>query len=160
MRVGSRSMRTRFAIASSFPDFRLALSRLQAHATFSHVAASPALHKRGSPSLTRYQPRARRRCFPLDPQNAMAKSPGPYLIDGFPRSLSNMQAFEELVGQPQFMLFLDVSEEEMLCRLRNRGLSSGRTDDNEARRCALHSSRDSIQAAHSAESMMEASPRW
>ena len=62
--------------------------------------------------------------------NAMAGRAGPFLIDGFPRSISNLEAFESAVGSPAFMLFLDVSEAEMEARLLNRGLSSGRSDDN------------------------------
>jgi adenylate kinase family enzyme len=45
--------------------------------------------------------------------NAMAGRAGPFLIDGFPRSISNLEAFESAVGSPAFMLFLDVSEAEM-----------------------------------------------
>jgi len=63
-------------------------------------------------------------------QQAMAGCSGPFLIDGFPRSISNLEAFESAVGQPAFMLFLDVSETEMEQRLLKRGLSSGRSDDN------------------------------
>jgi len=63
-------------------------------------------------------------------RKAMAGSSGPFLIDGFPRSLSNLRAFEEGVSACKFMLFLEVSEAEMEARLLNRGLSSGRSDDN------------------------------
>jgi len=62
--------------------------------------------------------------------DAMSGS-GPFLIDGFPRSLSNLEAFEACGQEPAFMLFLEVSEDEMLQRLAHRGLSSGRSDDNE-----------------------------
>lgn len=66
-------------------------------------------------------------------QLAMARSRGPFLIDGFPRSLENLEAFERRRLSPGvFMLFLEVSEEVMLQRLRLRGESSGRSDDNEA----------------------------
>jgi adenylate kinase family enzyme len=60
-------------------------------------------------------------------QAAMARSRGPFLVDGFPRSLDNLKAFEKELPQGVFMLFLDVSEDVML-----RGESSGRSDDNEA----------------------------
>merc|ERR1719327_214259 len=63
-------------------------------------------------------------------RKAMSESDGPFLIDGFPRSLSNLRAFEEVVTPCKFMLFLEVSEAEMEARLINRGLSSGRSDDN------------------------------
>lgn len=61
---------------------------------------------------------------------AMAGGPGPFLIDGFPRSISNLEAFEQTVRPANFMLFLEVSEAEMEARLLNRGKSSGRSDDN------------------------------
>lgn len=65
-------------------------------------------------------------------QAAMAHHQGPFLIDGFPRSLANLSAFEALLSPCAFMLFLDVSEDVMLERLLLRGESSGRSDDNEA----------------------------
>ena len=61
---------------------------------------------------------------------AMDGQRGPFLIDGFPRSLSNLEAFEAEMGSCAFMLFLEVSEEEMEARLLKRGETSGRTDDN------------------------------
>ena len=61
---------------------------------------------------------------------AMEGSAGPFLIDGFPRSLSNLEAFETSVRPAAFMLFLEVSEDEMEARLLNRGQTSGRSDDN------------------------------
>ena len=63
-------------------------------------------------------------------QQAMADHAGPFLIDGFPRSIANLEAFEGAVCSPTFMLFLDVTEAEMESRLLKRGLSSGRSDDN------------------------------
>ncbi len=63
-------------------------------------------------------------------RSAMAGHSGPFLIDGFPRSLSNLEAFEAEMGSAAFMLFLEVSEAEMEARLLKRGLSSGRSDDN------------------------------
>lgn len=63
-------------------------------------------------------------------RSAMAGRAGPFLIDGFPRSLSNLEAFEAEMGAASFMLFLEVSEAEMEARLLKRGLSSGRSDDN------------------------------
>jgi len=63
-------------------------------------------------------------------RSAMAGRAGPFLIDGFPRSLSNLEAFEAEMGPATFMLFLEVSETEMEARLLKRGLSSGRSDDN------------------------------
>ena len=66
-------------------------------------------------------------------RNAMAGESGPFLIDGFPRSLENLEAFEADVGNAAFMLFLKVSEEEMEKRLLKRGETSGRSDDNARR---------------------------
>ena len=63
-------------------------------------------------------------------RTAMSGQKGPFLIDGFPRSLSNLEAFEAEMGPAAFMLFLEVSEAEMEARLLKRGLSSGRSDDN------------------------------
>jgi len=60
----------------------------------------------------------------------MAGERGPFLIDGFPRSVSNLEAFEAEIGTCCFMLFLRVSESEMEARLLKRGESSGRSDDN------------------------------
>jgi len=63
-------------------------------------------------------------------QNAMGGERGPFLIDGFPRSISNLEAFEATFGSAAFMLFLQVSESEMESRLLKRGATSGRSDDN------------------------------
>jgi len=52
------------------------------------------------------------------------------LIDGFPRSLDNLEGFEQQVGMCSLTLFFDVSEDVMEARLLERGKSSGRTDDN------------------------------
>lgn len=41
-------------------------------------------------------------------QNAMGGERGPFLIDGFPRSISNLEAFEATFGSAAFMLFLQV----------------------------------------------------
>ncbi|KAG8464124.1 hypothetical protein KFE25_000292 [Diacronema lutheri] len=65
-------------------------------------------------------------------RHAMAAQSGPFLIDGFPRSLENLQVYEQQCdGAPcAFMLYLDLSEDEMCARLLERGQSSGRSDDN------------------------------
>ena len=42
-------------------------------------------------------------------QNAMEGSEGPFLIDGFPRSIANLEAFERALRPAAFMLFLEVS---------------------------------------------------
>lgn len=58
---------------------------------------------------------------------------GKYLIDGFPRSLENLEAWENMLQDevlPKFILFLDCSEKVMEVRLLERGKTSGRSDDN------------------------------
>ena len=57
-----------------------------------------------------------------------------FLIDGFPRSLENLEAWDaemNMVSRTKFMLFLDCPERVMVERLIKRGETSGRTDDNE-----------------------------
>ncbi|KAL2558523.1 putative UMP-CMP kinase 2 [Forsythia ovata] len=52
-----------------------------------------------------------------------------FLIDGFPRSEENRMAYERVVGtEPDFVLFFDCPEEEMVKRVLNR--NQGRIDDN------------------------------
>ncbi|KAA0162731.1 hypothetical protein FNF28_04612 [Cafeteria roenbergensis] len=66
-------------------------------------------------------------------RGAIRRSPGrKFLIDGFPRSRDQAEAFERLVCQPQTVLFFDCPEAEMRKRLLARGKTSGRADDNEA----------------------------
>lgn len=62
-------------------------------------------------------------------KEALATTPGPYLIEGFPRSVDNLQTFEEQCGSCSALLFLDVTEETMQERCLERGKTSGRTDD-------------------------------
>ncbi|KAH0984371.1 hypothetical protein GBA52_011548 [Prunus armeniaca] len=65
-------------------------------------------------------------------QQAMQRSQNKkFVIDGFPRNEENRAAAESIVGlqfSPDFVLFLDCSEEEMKRRLLNR--NQGRVDDN------------------------------
>jgi len=63
-------------------------------------------------------------------KKAMESRPGPYLIDGFPRSMENCKAFETQVGVAAAVLFFDVSETTLEERLLKRGETSGRDDDN------------------------------
>jgi adenylate kinase len=55
------------------------------------------------------------------------------LFDGFPRTKAQAQALDELLQEKRtginVVLALQVTEEELIKRLLNRGLSSGRTDD-------------------------------
>ena len=56
-----------------------------------------------------------------------------FLFDGFPRTEAQSEALDKLLKLKQteigIVLSLQVSEEELVKRLLNRGLTSGRTDD-------------------------------
>lgn len=56
---------------------------------------------------------------------------GRFLIDGFPRKMDQAAFFEQAVCPSTCTVFLDCPEEVMRKRLLNRGLTSGRADDNE-----------------------------
>lgn len=57
-----------------------------------------------------------------------------FLFDGFPRTTAQAEALDKLLALKKteigLVLALDVSEEELIKRLLNRGKTSGRTDDN------------------------------
>ena len=57
-----------------------------------------------------------------------------FLFDGFPRTVAQSEALDKLLKLKNteigVVLALDVSEEELVKRLLNRGLTSGRSDDN------------------------------
>merc|ERR1719447_1553279 len=53
-----------------------------------------------------------------------------FLIDGYPREIAQGIKFEDAVGPCKGVLYFEVSDEEMTKRLLNRGLTSGRVDDN------------------------------
>jgi adenylate kinase len=60
-----------------------------------------------------------------------------FLFDGFPRTVAQSEALDKLLQEKNtgigVVLALEVSEEELVHRLLNRGLTSGRSDDtNEA----------------------------
>lgn len=56
-----------------------------------------------------------------------------FLFDGFPRTVAQSEALDKLLQLKNteigIVLALEVSEEELVHRLLNRGLSSGRSDD-------------------------------
>eukprot|EP00039_Didymoeca_costata_P031050 m.32883 g.32883 ORF g.32883 m.32883 type:complete len:323 (+) comp8463_c0_seq2:245-1213(+) len=54
-----------------------------------------------------------------------------FLLDGFPRAVEQVPAFEEQVVPAKGMLWFDCDEDELIPRLLERGKSSGRADDNE-----------------------------
>ena len=57
-----------------------------------------------------------------------------FLFDGFPRTVAQSEALDKLLQLKNteigVVLALEVSEEELVHRLLNRGLTSGRSDDN------------------------------
>lgn len=57
-----------------------------------------------------------------------------FLIDGFPRNENNLQGWQKAMDDKttvKFVLFFDCPEEDCVQRCLERGLTSGRTDDNE-----------------------------
>ncbi|HEY2721384.1 MAG TPA: adenylate kinase [Chitinophagaceae bacterium] len=56
-----------------------------------------------------------------------------FLFDGFPRTAAQADALDKLLALKKteiaLLLFLEVTEEELIKRLLNRGKTSGRTDD-------------------------------
>jgi adenylate kinase len=56
-----------------------------------------------------------------------------FLFDGFPRTVAQSEALDKLLQEKNtgigVVLALEVSEEELVHRLLNRGLTSGRSDD-------------------------------
>jgi adenylate kinase len=56
-----------------------------------------------------------------------------FLFDGFPRTTAQAEALDNLLSQRgaaiNILLALNVTEEELVKRLLNRGLTSGRSDD-------------------------------
>jgi len=68
-------------------------------------------------------------------QNAMEEEQekNKFVIDGFPRSIENKNAWDKLLGSSctvEFVLYLDCPESVMTQRLLQRGQTSGRADDN------------------------------
>ena len=55
-------------------------------------------------------------------EKALSRSAGTtVLLDGFPRSMENATAFDELFGPGEFLLFFDCPDEEMKRRIVERG---------------------------------------
>lgn len=56
-----------------------------------------------------------------------------FIFDGFPRTVTQAEALDRLLEKLQIpingMIALEVPEEELKARLKNRGLTSGRSDD-------------------------------
>ncbi len=56
-----------------------------------------------------------------------------FLVDGFPRDISNLEAWEKTmvdIADVAFLLFLDCPNDVVVQRLLERGKTSGRNDDN------------------------------
>jgi len=79
-----------------------------------------------------------------------------FLFDGFPRTVAQSEALDNLLqGKGTsigVVLALEVSEQELVKRLLNRGLTSGRTDDNSEEvvlaRIAEYHKKTSVVAGH------------
>lgn len=82
-------------------------------------------------------------------------APG-FLFDGFPRTVAQAQALDKLLTLKKteiaLVLALEVSEEELVNRLLNRGKTSGRTDDTDEKvirkRFAVYSTETTAVAEH------------
>jgi adenylate kinase len=68
-------------------------------------------------------------------RSALANNPDAkgFLFDGFPRTVAQSEALDELLAENKseinIVLALQVSEDELIGRLLNRGKTSGRSDD-------------------------------
>lgn len=68
-------------------------------------------------------------------RSALASQPqaAGFLFDGFPRTVAQARALDELLAENRaeinIVLALEVGEEELVARLLNRGKTSGRSDD-------------------------------
>ena len=79
-----------------------------------------------------------------------------FLFDGFPRNVAQAQALDKLLElkktEINLVLALEVSEEELVKRLLNRGKTSGRSDDNDElvirKRFAVYSNETTPVAEH------------
>ena len=58
------------------------------------------------------------------------KMEGRFLVDGFPRALDQVSAFESSICPPTMVLAFEAAEAVLEARLIQRGLTSGRADDN------------------------------
>jgi adenylate kinase len=82
-------------------------------------------------------------------------APG-FLFDGFPRTVAQAQALDKLLTLKKteiaLVLALEVSEEELVSRLLNRGKTSGRSDDTDEavirKRFAVYSNETTAVAEH------------
>lgn len=54
---------------------------------------------------------------------------GGVLIDGFPRSIENLENFESIIGVARRLIVITCQEEAMVQRVLSRGAASGREDD-------------------------------
>jgi len=61
---------------------------------------------------------------------------GGYIFDGFPRTIPQAEALDTFLSEKgtsiTALVALDVDDDEIVKRLLNRGLTSGRADDNDA----------------------------
>lgn len=90
--------------------------------------------------------------------NSLEKNRGAkgFLFDGFPRTVNQAKALDKLLELKKsaihLVVALDVSEEELIKRLLNRGVTSGRTDDTNEdvirKRFAVYKNETAPVAAH------------
>lgn len=68
-------------------------------------------------------------------RNKVEANPGVrgFIFDGFPRNIKQSEALDELLAEKDAevsqLIMLEVPDDEIVARLLNRGLTSGRTDD-------------------------------
>jgi len=61
---------------------------------------------------------------------AMSVRKGPYVLDGFPKSIDNLEMLQAQAGPCVAALVLEADEDALTQRILERGQTSGRTDDN------------------------------
>ena len=61
----------------------------------------------------------------------LRRHPGSLIaLDGYPRNKQNYIDFVGVLGNPEFAIYIDVPDEEMIARIMKRAATSGRADDN------------------------------
>jgi adenylate kinase len=83
------------------------------------------------------------------------RSASGFIFDGFPRTVAQAEALDRLLAKAgcpiSLMIALEVPQQELVKRLLNRGLTSGRSDDNEEiinRRITEYENKTSPVARH------------
>ena len=65
-------------------------------------------------------------------RNSLQNNPGKYIfVDGFPRSVQNCKDFMAICGRPEFVIWLDTSDQILIERIMQRAArGDNRPDDN------------------------------